>query len=66
MRKVAKLVKAEFIVRVIVDEDVSMSHVILTAHQKFISQKLFDDFYENAESPILDEECPYDVETDNE
>lgn len=61
--KVAKLVAASFMVRVIVDESDSDDKVIKTAAKKMMD-KVENDLGDNIEFIDDDDECPYDPNTD--
>jgi hypothetical protein len=65
MAKVAKLVYASFMVRVIVDENATDEEIINRSHIKF-KIAVNEELNENIEEIINDTECPYgSFHTDN-
>lgn len=64
MAKVAKLVYASFVVRVVVDDTMTEQEIIDRSHIKF-KYAVNDELNENIEEVIDDTECPYDPTRDN-
>ena len=64
MAKVAKLVYASFVVRVVVDDTMTEQEIIERSHIKF-KYAVNDELNENIEEVIDDTECPYDPTRDN-
>ncbi len=61
--KVAKLVLASLMVRVIVEKDATEDDIIKLSKRKF-HEKIDDSLGDNIEEIIDDEECPYEYEED--
>ena len=64
MAKVAKLVYASFVVRVVVDDTMTEQEIIDRSHIKF-KYAVNAELNENIEEVIDDTECPYDPTIDN-
>jgi len=64
MAKVAKLVYASFVVRVVVDDTLTEEEIIDRSAIKF-KCAVNDELNENIEEVIDDTECPYDPISDN-
>ena len=61
MAKVAKLVYASFVVRVVVDDTMTEEEIIDRSAIKF-KCAVNDELNENIEKVVDDTECPYDAE----
>jgi hypothetical protein len=64
MAKVAKLVYASFVVRVVVDDTLTEEEIIDRSAIKF-KCAVNDELNENIEKVVDDTECPYDAEREN-
>jgi hypothetical protein len=64
MAKVAKLVYASFVVRVVVDDTMTEEEIIDRSAIKF-KCAVNDELNENIEKVVDDTECPYDAEREN-
>lgn len=62
MKKVAKLVTVSFITRVIVNEDATDDQIMVEAKPNFYDKLNNNELFDNLESIIDDEQCPYSEE----
>ena len=65
MAKVAQLVYIDLVVRVIVNDDDAEEYIIAAAFPKVQNMLNNYELFENVSEIKLDEQCPYNAETDN-